>query len=351
MGEAETPPQDQEILAQDQLLELGRLKTREIKIGDARVAVDYAHVPLAESSKDQRRVAIYIGGLPHNPRQDMAGDPLETGFVSELLKGTRTDLIVLKPEGLNREAFVDKDGHIHDGTVTSATRLQLEKIFLEQKINIHAEETEVEIYGLSEGATQGVSLTKRLVDEGANVTAFVGIEPAGVSGYENPDNARIYPSHIHRFREYLTRNPVKKPVQETNYGHHVSADLLQSYGDILGGTDANPKDAFHAVTTFVGRLSAGLAGLKTPRAVQKERLKLAFSENPNYEKVIEAGVPTIFYASPSSQAIPFSEMSSKIAGWREKYGESVKMISSDTSHFDIGNISKGVGLALGLKKD
>ena len=83
------------------------LHSTEYKIDDAKIVVDYAHVPLKEDLKptDKRSIAIYLGGLPHNPAQNTGGDPQRNCLVADLLQGTASDLIVLKPEGLTASAY------------------------------------------------------------------------------------------------------------------------------------------------------------------------------------------------------------------------------------------------------
>ena len=104
-GAASTIHQDE--IARERLLQMGKLQTTEYDFDGAKVAVDYAHVPLQEGLQptDKRRIAIYLPGLPHGPAQNTGGDPQEIGMVADLLTDNASDLIVLKPEGLTSSAY------------------------------------------------------------------------------------------------------------------------------------------------------------------------------------------------------------------------------------------------------
>lgn len=351
-------PLYQDTHAREALSQLGMLHSTEYKIDDAKIVVDYAHVPLKEDLKptDKRSIAIYLGGLPHNPAQNTGGDPQEIGLVADLLQGTASDLIVLKPEGLTASAYDN-----NAAPEKSATFKKLLEICAEQGIDLQQEGHSITIYGFSEGASQGASLALQLQEKFGSVTRLVGIEPSGLTGYTDPASSHVWPQSIEKFRQILSALLAKKdthPVVETDTGYYLSKELLASYSDIFEHTSGHEqktdaqymKDSIKNISSFIRRLTLGIAGLKTPRGVQKDRLRHVWSQNADYAALADMGVPITLFSGRKSQIIPFSEAQEWVRERRAK-NQKIDFITSDTSHFDPNAIAKGIGAALAFTQD
>lgn len=345
--------QYQDTLARDRLTQLGNLHATEYDFDGAKVVVDYAHIPLRENLQpsDKREVAIYLGGLPHNPAQNTGGDPQEVGMVANLLTGTASDLIVLKPEGLTASAYNNKAA-----PEKSATFKKLMEVCAEQGIDLQRDGNSITVYGFSEGSSQGASLALELQKQFGCVSRLVGIEPAGITGYADRPSSRIWPQSVEKFRQFLGAIFAKKdrqPVVKTDTGYRLSKELIASYSDIFEHTSKNKpkvdfsyiKDSVKNIGSFIRRLTVGVTGMKTPRGVQKDRLRHVWSQNADYGALAEMGVPITLFSGRKSQIIPFSE-AEKWVRERRLNNQEVDLITSDTSHFDPNAISKGIGAAL-----
>ncbi|MBP9798205.1 hypothetical protein KBC70_03610 [Candidatus Woesebacteria bacterium] len=353
-GAASTIHQDE--IARERLLQMGKLQTTEYNFDGAKVAVDYAHVPLQEGLQptDKRRIAIYLPGLPHGPAQNTGGDPQEIGMVADLLTDNASDLIVLKPEGLTSSAYDNSAA-----PEKSATLKKLMEICAEQGIDLQQDGHTITVYGYSEGASQGASLALELQNQFGSVSRLIGIEPAGVSGYADRKSAHIWPQSIEKFRQALSTFFSKKdqrPVVQTDTGYHLSSELIASYSSILqhAGKDKdqmreyNKKyliDTVKNVSSFIRRLGLGLFGLKTPRGVQKDRLRHVWSCNEDYTSLADSGIPITLFSGKKSQIAPFEEAEAWVRAQRKKQ-QDITLITSSTGHFDPNAISKGIGAAL-----
>lgn len=345
--------QYQDAFARDRLNQLGNLHATEYDLGGAKVVVDYAHIPLKENLQpdDKRAIAIYLGGLPHNPAQNTGGDPQEIGLVADLLAGTASDLVVLKPEGLSASAYIN-----NAAPEKSATFKKLMEICAEQGIDLQLDGHSITVYGFSEGASQGASLALELQKQFGSVSRLVGIEPAGVTGYTDRSSSRVWPQSVEKFRQFLTAIFAKKdrqPVVKTDTGYRLSKELIASYSDIFEHSSKNKpkvdfsyiKDTVKNSASFIRRLTLGVGGMKTPRGVQRDRLRHVWSQNADYESLADMGIPITLFSGRKSQIMPFPEAEKWVRERRGKNQE-VDLITSDTSHFDPNAISKGIGAAL-----
>ncbi len=342
--------------AREKLLQLGKLHTTEYDIDGARIAVDYAHVPLRENLQptDKRSIAIYLPGLPHGPAQNTGGDPQEIGMVAGLLTNTSSDLVVLKPEGLTSNAYDN-----NAAPEKSATLKKFMEICAEQGIDLQQEGHSITIYGYSEGGSQGASLALELQQQFGSVSRFVGIEPSGITGYADRASSHIWPQSIEKFKQALTAlfsKQTQQPVTETDTGYHLSQELITSYSNILQHADKSKrdkltynltyiKDTIKNVSSFIRRLALGLVDFKTPRGVQRDRLKHVWSRNPDYTTLADAGIPITLFSGTKSQIVPFVEARDWVLERRSKK-QDVTLVTSGTGHFDPNAISKGIGAAL-----
>ncbi len=360
----ETPHDDYlDTTARRVLLEMGALQSTEYTIGKARVVVDWAYIPLSTESlsPSNRIVTVYIAGMPHNPNQNAGGDAHEIGLISELLTGSATDLIVMKPEGLNKEAFEDRAY-----AETQASHDRFNDICRKHGIDPHAGRVTFKFVGLSEGANQVVSLVRSLLSDGIDISEVVAVDPAGVVGYESTEKARIWPQSVEKFRTVLSAfkgKPDTKTALETPTGYSFSSELLQNYSDALqhGNQQTNPvlthdnaKDFTQAtkknIVDFIRRLSLGLLRLKTPRGIQPDRMKHVWTSNPDYGTLADSDVPIIMFSMSGSLIAPKEEISAWVAD-RQSRGQNVSLVTSAGGHFGPSAQPKGVGAALAFYRN
>lgn len=342
----------QEEIARTELLKMKRLHTTEItQDTGAKFAVDYAHIPLTETPTARRVVSIYMAGMPQDAIQAPGQHPQEVPFSAELLKGTATDFVLLKAEGLNSKAFKDTDGKITDSLTIDVAWQQLQEICKAQGIDISDPLVTFHITGFSEGAAQGAGLIEKVLDAGGNVGSFTVIDGAGVVGYKDPNEALIIPQNTLRIPHNQNREPQKQPVTKTPWGLHLSKELLNSYHSLLDGpvpNEVGPDDP-KIDHTYVERLKGLIPFVSgPPRAIVPERMKLAWSRSETYGRVLARGVATIIFAGSQSEIHDIDDVVKQVTEWQNTPGTDVTLVTSDTKHFDAHLTSAGVGFAAAL---
>ena len=340
--------QYQEDIARSELISMVRLQTEVVDVGEAQVAVHHAYIALEPKHHKGRNITIFLPGLPTNPENTTDQTPQETAFALETVKQTATDFIVLKPEGMNHAAFRTSEGSLTDRPTIEAAKDLLDSICEKHGIDLTDPDVKLSISGYSEGASQGASLAALLAEGGIHTSTFTGIEPAGVTGYKDPHKAKIFPASLLNLLAQL--KPVKKrPAQKTDYGYHLSEKLIQSYNDILDGHIPTDQDRKQGVRSIVSRLKKGLfQGSKTPGDIQPERLKLALSENAAFDAMLENGTAVTFFSGRQSIVVPFQQITDRVIGWKQKYGNRVSLVSADITHFGSHENAKGVAFATAL---
>lgn len=361
-----------EYTLREKLLEKGKLDTVTVEEGSARMLIDFAHVPVQEPGTDHRKVVVYLSGMPMDPKLTTAQVPQEVPLCASAFAFGTNDLIILKPIGCNSDAYRNESGDVSDEKVMKAAYKQLVEICTAQGIDMAT--AEFVVGGYSEGASQGATLAKMLLENKSTLSGFFGAEPAGISGYEDPNTAHVWPTPLNgidrtidlvqrRLDEYKqfqsTHSPANSLRQlntQTPYGLHIPRDLLAGLNmrEFQAPTEMNlptnnlihPKDTKAGALSLVRRL-LGVVGIPTDRKVLKERLQIAWSKNPAYENLVEAGVPMSLFCGMNYERIDCPGVIDQVTAWRETH-PNVMLATSDTVHEAPWETSSGVGVVLGI---
>jgi len=366
-------------VAMEKLLEKEILERADYDIEGARVVVDHAYFNIQDNLAPDvdRVVTIYIPGMPHAPEQNFVSDAQEIGMIKEMLTGKATDLIVLKPEGLNKEAFLNGAE-----AETSATLQQLESMCAQFGLDLSPESRlKIVLIGQSEGANQAASLAMAMQDRYKRIAEFVAIEPVGVVGYDDVSEARLWPKGISKtmFKGLRgTKDQLRKPdsesespldehVLKTDTGYRLSGALIESYSDIFqhgGLRDGEDRTAYDArvaqykekasadgksvVTKFVKRLAGGVVGLDIKRGIKRERLRYIWTKNKSYEALAGLGMPITMVSMEGSIFAPQDEITEWVRNIRSEGNSQVSLLTSTGKHWDPTGVSRGIGAALGF---
>lgn len=347
----ESPKPEQ--IVRESLLNLKSLHHEEHQIGAGRIVVDHAYVPVTD--QPPKNISIYLGGLPHNPAQNTAGDPQEIGNIPGLLTTTSDAVVVLKPEGLNNEAYREGDQEFGQQRVAEATLITLQRVLSEHLTDDQRTALRFTLVGYSEGASQGASLAKQMLELGMNVDGLVGLEPAGVAGYADQKHSRVFPAHFskefaRKYIQKLREGDNEYIPKKTDYGYHIPRRLLQSYNDILGGIKPHVRDQLQTIANVGGRILGGASRLKFPRKVVPERWRASWTKNQDYENLIRADVPVSLFCGTLSEIIDFDGIQKQVVNWRQTIpGSRAQLISSRSTHAIINMESLGVGFTTALK--
>lgn len=379
--ETESPSQETMVIdiAREELLDKGILEKTDYDIDGARIVVDHAYINLQKDHDQnaERVVTIYIPGMPHAPEQNFVSDAQEIGMIKEMLTGKATDVIILKPEGLNKEAFLNGAE-----AETSAALQQLELICAQHGLDLSPESRlKIVLIGQSEGASQAASLVMALQDQQRAVAEFVAIEPVGVVGYDDVSEARLWPKGISKtiFKglgrtsgrldtpDLATESPLDVHVHKTDTGYKLSGELIESYSDIFqhGGLgDGEDRAAYDArvaqykekasadsksvVTKFIKRLAGGVVGLDVQRGIKRDRLRHIWTKNPSYESLANLGIPITIVSMEGSIFAPQNEIAAWVRNKRNEGNSHVSLLSSTGMHWDPTGVSRGIGAALGF---
>jgi len=181
---------------EDYFINPKNLKMTETESGQARIRTVIAHWNVPENLKEIEtepnvlRVTVYVPGMFECDKPNFGNYPLEIKLAGTMLLGDTEAFVVLKSEGLNREAYVNAGGQ-GQGLVAEEAVKQLEQSLQEIKQSLNLKEDakiEFEIIGSSEGSTQGASITEKIIEKNlGQVKAFTSISGAGIGGEDNQE--------------------------------------------------------------------------------------------------------------------------------------------------------------------
>ena len=346
------PPKPERIV-RESLLDLGKLDHEDHQIGAGRIVVDHAYVPATD--QPPQHISIYLGGLPHGPEQNTAGDPQEIGNIPTLLTTQSDAVVILKPEGLNNEAYMEGGQAFGQQRVAEASLLTLQRILSEKLTDRQRAALHFTLVGYSEGASQGASLAKQMLELGMNVDGLVGLEPPGVAGYSSQRDARIAPAHlgidfVKKYIRRLREGDDGYIPKKTDYGYHIPRRLIDSYNKILDGEKPQTRDQLRNISNYGRRILGGVGRLDVPRRLVSERMKALWTKNHDYDALVSAGVPVSLFCGTLSDVIDYDGVQKQVSDWKRTIpNRRTQLISSRSTHALVNLKSLGVGFANALK--
>ena len=297
------------------------------------------HLKKPESGKF--RISLYVPGLFEMDKPNLGNHPLESKLMGALLTGESDAVFVLKAEGMNSLAYKNAQGDPHGESLVSeaaAEVLERELAQLKKQLGLNDDiSVEFEVAGYSEGSTQGASISEKIIEKGlGTVSAYTSIGGAGLVGAENQNDAnvvRFVKNAWGKMRD-VEFNLEKPWVVEGPDTFFVSKELIGDkkqggYEYSLGKAEVSGIGDARNVGKWTARYIGTLLGLG--EQVPNERLQAVSSINPDYEKLVESGVPLVVLSGTKEIFFPSDEVRSSVDKLREKGGR-VLLITSNMGH-------------------
>lgn len=349
------------------------LGSKEVRIGQGRIEVlsSIFRVPeeLRSSNPDPNleRVTIFLPGMFEAKKPNYGNHPLEIKLAAALLKGDVDRLMVLKGEGLNKEAYSEGGQGFGQRRVGEACMQVLKDQFPPLSQGRRYEFT---IVGHSEGATQGVSIAKQILDAGlGQISEFVAISGAGLVGAEDQNSVDIFKTLKENAAH--TKNPQKPRIPYTDEKGvtqyvkregaddvSISRDLIYKKLDLVnqtgGGLEVSlgkarvdlSADIYNVGKWGLRALSAKIFG---SLGVPLERLRALWTRNPDYESLARAQVPMKIFLGENDEKFPYAQARQTIDVLRKNNpGARIMTVSADVDHSFSHQNPSGVAYALAV---
>lgn len=351
----------------------------EIEIRFGSIDVTERSTELESGNEDESkplRVTVFLPGLFHweenKPftKDQRYNDAWESMMDPTLTAGTVDRLMLLKPSGHNDRSYLDEQNNAVGQTkvAEAAANYLLEKL---QDIQGNIELTFV---GYSEGATQGASIIAQLLARNLShikIKELVSISGTGITGPEQKKVGKI-PFHVVRnaFRkpaQFLERvkqlRKNKTYVSRDNHGSAgkdtvVASEVFtnnQGKDGLIASLEPityDTKGARQVLLTWFKRYTiARLKSMAETMRVQlnnlkstlpHERIKTAFSKNPDWQVVAENNIPLRLFVAGNDPFSPYEDVMKEVNNLRERGGR-VDTISSDVQHEFADVVPQAVG--------
>ncbi|MFA5184403.1 MAG: hypothetical protein WC456_02640 [Patescibacteria group bacterium] len=343
------------------LIDPENLKMVETEFGSAKVRTVIARWDAPEDLRevgakpDTLRITIYVPGMFECDKPNFGNYPLEIKLAGTMLMGDAESFVVLKAEGLNKEAYIDDGGQGRgQGLVAEEAVKQLEKSLqaMKQKMGLGEEaKIEFEVVGSSEGSTQGASIAEKIVERNlGKVNAFTSIGGVGLAGGEDQTEVAV----INQLRAKIDpKNEYQMPKTYSEVGEDTFLINRQMIGDAkqggyeysLGKAYVDPKGDIRNVAKWGWRYLKSKLGLA--EEVPHERVQAVFIKNHDFDKLATNGVPIVVLAGSEDRIFPAAEIQKGVEDLRSRGGKALLLITNMGHSFPHENPS-GAAMALRL---
>jgi len=268
---------------------------------------------------------VYVSGLFQTDKANTGNMP-EARLVGGMVRPETDAVMVLKAEGLNKQAYEEDENGGGEGRVAAAA-VEVLRRKMEGKPELHGREVVIRVTGYSEGSTQGASIAADLAEAGYGVREYISIGGAGMVGAPSMGEVDFV-----KFGWGVTQSRVKAGpspkafVDEGNGNYFIRGDMVAGWNKALGMDPAefNPtlKDDAENVVRWALRLG---------RDVPVQRVRAACTLNPDYRKLGEMGVPVIVVSSTHEQLFSNSAVKDQAEKLRQMGGR-VAVVTTDAGH-------------------
>lgn len=333
----------------DQQLQRKGLHTDFVELEDGskiKVMISLLKIPSRfknKMGKSRIRTLVYIPNLwftdspPPTDHRELRLSPL-------ISSGNIDLIVILKAEGLNNLAYCDENGNGICQNKVSAAAIGILKNYL-SKTHLDKEGYDFYILGYSEGASQGVSIAAKIIQNNlGSVKEYISICGGGLIGAKKQIKASPIAFVEGAFRDIMHNNLLSS--YKGNY--FIPRKQIENIENLIGLPPAEPlyKSLNPEFRWFIRYLKTRIDEAFV-NSIPQERLKAMASINPDYDYIIKNNVPLIVFLEIYDIIFSFNDLVKNITKLKNKYPtKKIVTVVSDSRHDKVWTYPSGISYVL-----